>query len=187
MEFGNKKAKRAIAVMTENAVQSGVDAQGNLTQAAKVLLSAAAKTTKDMMTTEEMAAAAQAEKPRPKANLIATTPDQVYAVESLIPQEILDEIRIQDWLSMHASGNLAFKSRYVARRVGHSCQNKDVMKIKVLKYMLAAILFFKALKPGSRARKLPPKPKLDAATEAAESFLVDAVRKRFCKTSYVAR
>jgi DNA-directed RNA polymerase I subunit RPA49 len=183
MEFGNKKARKAIAVMTENAVQSGVDADGNLTQASKVLLATATRTTKDMKTLEEMALAAQAEKPRPKANLAATKPNEVYPVESLIPQETLDEIRIQDWLSMHSAGELTFKSRYVARRVGSSCQNKDVMKIKVLKYMLAGILFYKSLKPGSKTKKLPAKGTLDKATEGSDSFLVEAVRKRFCKTS----
>jgi DNA-directed RNA polymerase I subunit RPA49 len=184
LEFGNKKSKKAIASMQENAIMGGgVDSEGKLNAQSKILLSAATKEMKDMPSLEEMEAASQAQKPRPKANLSATKSQDVYPLNMLIPMETMDEIRVHDWMAKAATMGLNIQSRFVARRLAAACQNKDVQKVKTMKYMLAAIQFYRASKPGRNSRRGPQRKKLIEMCPDIDPGLLDDIRKRFCKIS----
>jgi DNA-directed RNA polymerase I subunit RPA49 len=184
LEFGTKKAKKAIASMSENAVNQGiVDADGNISAASKIILDAVSQDIKNMPTLEDMALASQVEKPKPRANMSATKPEEVYPLNQLIPPEQLEPIRTQDWMETAATTGISFPCRYVTRRAAAVVRQKDYTKVKVLKYMLACILFLKALKPGRKGRPLPPRQKLREKMEGVDDDLINAVRGRFCKAS----
>ncbi len=59
-------------------------------------------------------------------------------------------------------------------------REEDVVKLKVLKYLLLLLDFHAALKPGGKTvfRKLPLRDTLREKL-GAEDFLVDTIRKRF--------
>ena len=73
--FGTKKAKKAIASVTENAISSTQGARSDqpvkLDAAAQAMIASMAKDTEGMASRDQLAAEADASKPRPKANLEA--------------------------------------------------------------------------------------------------------------------
>jgi DNA-directed RNA polymerase I subunit RPA49 len=166
--------------MTENAVN-----HGDLNAESKVFLEAVTKNIADMPTLEDMAAAAQAEKPRPKANMSATKPSEVYPLESLISKDFLNMSRISKWQEEIIADGVDLTSRYVARRIGAVAQQNDVNKLQILKFMLGCILFHKALTYGGRgSKRVPSRDVLHKSFENEISGdILDHVRRRFCKAS----
>jgi DNA-directed RNA polymerase I subunit RPA49 len=179
MEFGSKKAKKLIANRADNAViENASRADGKRDAASEALLESIAKNVANMPSVAAMNAAAEQEKPKPKADLSAQRPDLVYPIESLIAPETLHSINVEDWIQTVKKKEFpTISSRYVQHRLTSFVIGGDLTKIRVLRYMLHVITFSHALK-GGRVKRIPQKPELMSKMKAPE-LLVDAIRKKF--------
>ena len=196
MEFGTKKSKKAIADLTENAITSrnpGADsASGNGppvdNTVAAALLDSMAAATVDMPSREDHQAIVDDSKPRPKANLQATAPAEVYPTTTIIGNEIMTVLNVKDWIDAVAEKReVKLHSRFVAKRLQEIAQSDDVKRLKVLRYILLLINFNAALKPGKygKGKVLPPKDKLQQKLDVSGS-LVDGLKRKFVPPRYEA-
>ncbi|EOD46513.1 putative a49-like rna polymerase i associated factor protein [Neofusicoccum parvum UCRNP2] len=181
-EFGTKKAKKALASITENAINPTAGAaEGNVADpVAKAVLESMADATADMPTRDSLQAAVDENKPRPRANLEATAPSEVYPPDVLIGSDNMRLIEVKSWIDMVAKNeDIKTSSMFVAHRVYDISRGKNVKKIKVLKYILLLIDFLAALKPARNgAKKLPQRADLETKTKTSGALL-DGVRRKF--------
>ncbi|KAK5018183.1 DNA-directed RNA polymerase I subunit rpa49 [Cryomyces antarcticus] len=185
-EFGTKKARKAIASLTENAIASG---RGRATSpggtaikqdaSSAAVLDSMASSTDTMPDKAALQAAVDDAKPRPRANLAATTPADVYTLDGLIGAD-MRSIAVLDWQAAAVrNDDVRTPSRFVSRRLAAVAQGGDVGKLKALRYVLLLLNFLAALKPGrGGGRRLPPRDELEKKTGAAGALL-DGIRRRF--------
>ncbi|KAI9700300.1 MAG: DNA-directed RNA polymerase I subunit rpa49 [Candelina mexicana] len=193
MEFGTKKAKKAIASQTENAISpskpratspGGSQRPAIQDAATKALLDAMADSTDHMATRAELQSAVDEAKPRPKANLAARTPADVYPVESLVGEETMAALTVKDWQDKVAAGEAVtgLKSRYVSQRlqkVATSSGSGRVVRLKVLRYISLLLDFYLTLNAGARGpRRVPQMVHLKKAL-GVQGSLVDTIKRRF--------
>lgn len=194
MEFGTRKAKKRILSETENAVIQGEDAsdlsivKNDAIQQA--FLESIKETAGDMPTREDMAAAIEDSKPKPKANLEATHPALVYPIERLVGVQILHSTSVDDWLKkVKNQEGVTTRSRYVSKRLQSVAQSGDLSKLKVLRYMLMLIDFFHLLKTsGGSKTKAKKMPKLEVVKEKLDvsNHLVGTIIARFTVKGYAS-
>ncbi|KAI9830743.1 MAG: hypothetical protein M1819_005407 [Sarea resinae] len=189
MEFGTKKAKKAIASLSENAIADHTG--GSPAKPAKAdplsaaILEIMAASMENMPTSAERQSQADEAKPRPKANLKATTPAEVYPIEVLVGgKEVMESLAVKEWLdSARQQKNIQTKSRFVSNRLTNIALAKDVPRLKVLRYTLLLIDFFMVLKSGKKGmKKLPPREELRKALGVSDN-LIEGVRRRFADGS----
>lgn len=185
--FGTKKARKAIASLTENAISPRKGPNSNGTGGPSLsdpvnaaLLESMNVSAAGTATREQLQAASEESKPRPKANLQAETPEDVYPVEVLIGTDTLKIIMVKEWEdAVRALEPVTTKSRFVSQRLNKVAASGDIKKLKILRYLLLLLDFLFALKPaGKGSRKLPERDDLRKATNV-QDFLIDTVRKRF--------
>lgn len=187
LEFGTKKARKAIASLTENAIaptRAGPDgAQATADPLAAATLDSISANTASMPTRESLQAAVDASKPRPPANLAATTPAEVYTPEALIGAEELKMVGVKEWMdAFENKEDVKTHSRFVSRRLRGLAERKDGKGLKVLRYLLLLLDFYAALKAGrGGGRRLPPKEELAKKMGGVQSALVEGVRRRFAE------
>lgn len=142
-----------------------------------------ASTTAAMPTKEEMQAALDDSKPRPKANVDAQTAAEVYPIDTLIGKDIMGMLNVKPWVeATEAKVPVKVASRFVAKRISALAARKDVRKLKVLKFVLLLVLFKDSLqKRGMKGpSKLPLREKLvEMLGEPAP--LMDALKRKFAK------
>ena len=133
-----------------------------------------------MPTREDMQAASDATKPRPRPNFEAQTPAQVYPIESLVAEDELHAMAVRDWLDAARDGQEVLQSsKFVARRLVHVAQENDVQLIKLLKYISTLQNFYAALKPlRGGGRRLPAREQLKSKT-GVNYYVLDGIRGRF--------
>jgi DNA-directed RNA polymerase I subunit RPA49 len=187
-EFGSKKSRKAIEDMTLNAIRSGKpdDPTSSRNESvAENILSNMTSATGAMPTKEDLAAAVDSSKPRPTPNMAAEYPTDVYSIETVVGSELMTMIEIKDWVDASEAGqNIQVTSRYVAKRIARLSRNKQIQKLKVLRFILLCINFASALSAGSggpsRPKKIPPKGKLeDIMGDDAPAGCVMAIRRKF--------
>jgi DNA-directed RNA polymerase I subunit RPA49 len=154
--FGTKKAKKALASITENAISRGTQ-PGKTDTATQAMIAAMAEDAEGMATREELAAEAAASKPRPKANLDATDIKDVYTVNNLIGLDILKAVPVFEWQqTIKGNKEIIVSSEYVAHRITKVASSTE--KLKILRYLLLLIELHKGCKSkGSNKPKLLPK------------------------------
>jgi len=188
LEFGTKKSKKAIAAVTENAITRNTVAGTTAEElkanplAAAVLDSIASATT-DMPTRADVQIAVDASKPRPIPNLSATTPSEVYTTESVIGERTFEDIPVKDWQQIvKEDGDIQTGSRFVAKRLLPALKKGDVERVKILRYLLALVDFYAALKSGKSktGKVLPPKELLVKRMQSSPS-LIDGIKRKFAK------
>ena len=98
-------------------------------------------------------------KPRPKPNLQATTPAEVYSLSKLVGgEDVLSKIRVKEWIdTVNAGGDVPTRSLYVSRRIVKVAQAGDVKMVRALKFLYLLIEWAKALKPVGKAGKKVPR------------------------------
>lgn len=191
-EFGSKKSRKAIEDMTLNAIRSAnaddPAAARNESVAGNVLANMA-DLTSAMPSKNELEAAVNSGKPRPTPNLAAEFPGDVYTVDSVVGEELMTMIEVSDWVEASKAGQgVNVSSKYVAKRIVKLAKNKQIMKLKALRFILLCIEFNAALfgGGGSRAKKIPLKNKLEALMgDDTPAALISAVRRKF-GTEYVS-
>jgi DNA-directed RNA polymerase I subunit RPA49 len=132
-----------------------------------------------MATRDELSAAVDDAKPRPKANLAAEDVKDVYTVNDLIGREIMKLLPVKEWQdTIKANREIITKSKYVAHRLQRAAG--DIQKLKVLRYLLCVLEFFGSARPKGRGmRVLPQKEKLRAAIAGVPDPVVEQIRRKF--------
>ncbi|KAI9748368.1 MAG: DNA-directed RNA polymerase I subunit rpa49 [Candelina submexicana] len=201
MEFGTKKAKKAIASQTENAISpskpratspGGSQTPAIQDAATKALLDAMADSTDHMATRAELQSAVDEAKPRPKANLAAKTPADVYPVESLVGEETMAALTVKDWQDTVEAGEAVtgLKSRYVSQRlqkVATSSGSGKVVRLKVLRYISLLLDFYLTLNTGARGPKRVPQMVHLKKALGVQGSLVDTIKRRFAPESTLTK
>ncbi|KAL6160092.1 DNA-directed RNA polymerase I subunit rpa49 [Exserohilum turcicum] len=182
-EFGSRKSRKALEDRTLNAIKSvsgGDDVAENVLQQMS-------SSTSVMPTGQDLAAAVDSSKPRPIPNLAAEYPGDVYPINVVVGTDLMTMLDVKDWVQASAAGQgVNVTSKYVARRIVKLAKNKQIQKLKVLRFILLCINFNAALTGGGgpRPKKIPIKGKLEAVMgEDVPAGCVSAIRRKFAPES----
>ena len=141
-----------------------------------------AESSASMSTREELQAEIDEGKPRPRPNMEASSPAEVYPLEQLVGGAgVLAGMDVKTWIDKVAAGeDFQTRSRFVARRLQAFVKNGDVKRLKSLRYLLLMIEWFIGLKPGFRGlKKVPKLEDMGPLVESYGSEAVSRVGKRF--------
>jgi DNA-directed RNA polymerase I subunit RPA49 len=136
-----------------------------------------------MPTRADVQTAVDASKPRPVPNLSATTPSEVYTIETIIGERTFEDIPVKDWHKIvEEDGDIQTGSRFIAKRLLPALKRGDVKQVKILRYLLALLDFHAALKSGKSktGKALPPKEILSKRMHSSPS-LIDGIKRKFTK------
>ena len=137
---------------------------------------------------EELQAVVDEGKPRPRPNLDAETPADVYKVQDLVGLDTLRVLSVRSWQEAVKKGeDVKTSSRFVSRRLVGIGQTDDVMRLKSLRFLLLLLDWNTALKPGSKGgKRFPGNEAIRKAVgpEIGEGIL-EGVRKRFAPETWV--
>ena len=187
-EFGTKKARKAIASKTENAITTDAKGKGRANDAQAAILESVGEATnggKDM-SAEAKAEALLASKPIPKPNINAETVEEVYPLDTLVPPGDGRMVFIKEWQDQtRAEEDIQFSHRFPAYRVADIGKSDDAVKLRALRYLTLLLEFHDTLSAGSRegGRKVPKKAVLTQRLDSWPLPLVDSVRRRFANDS----
>lgn len=191
--FGTKKARKAIASVTENAigpVRGMKDAADTrLGSGAAAVIASMADAAADMATKDQLQEEADAAKPRPKANLKATIPAEAYSIETLIGKDIFQHIPILDWITdVKNKKEFRLDSRFVASRIQRlASDKKTVDKIKILRYLYILLLFHMASKPTRGGRSIPKRDEMRKKLGAVPDSLVESIKRKFSDAGFISK
>ncbi|OTA66591.1 A49-like RNA polymerase I associated factor [Hypoxylon sp. EC38] len=187
--FGTKKAKKALAAITENAIAPGKaisDAGGKpekLNDSSLALMESINNVTMGMASKEDLQAQADAAKPVPPYNPDAQEIQDVYTPESLIGGEILNAIPIRDWQEQVKKGvNIPMTGAFVANRLVAIAEGPNpVHRLRTLRYLDFLIKFVKNTKPGKErgTKRILPRDKLKELLKPAPEPVVENIRRKF--------
>jgi DNA-directed RNA polymerase I subunit RPA49 len=193
MEFGTKKAKKALLSFTENAIKKGASAEANGAGPVKDALTTAMLDTMvgaEMPTKEEQRAVVDDAKPRPRPHLDTDKPQDVYPIDELIPEDAMMALYVKDWTDA-AEKNEAVQthSRFVARRLHALAVKKDIKRLKILRYILALVDFNAACTTLSKGGKKLPKDRsvLKESVKHAGDAVLGEIQRKFAQKGYVHR
>lgn len=192
-EFGSKKSRKALEERTLNAIRSGnADDPAAIRNesVAENVLQNMAPSIGAMPTKGELAAAVDSSKPRPTPNLAAEYPGDVYTIDTVVGSELMTMLEVKDWVEASAAGQgVNVSSKYVAKRIVKLAKNKQIQKLKVLRFILLCLNFNSALTGGggSRPKRIPVKGKLEALMgDDTPAGCVMAIRRKFAPEAYVS-
>ncbi|KAI4945812.1 hypothetical protein J4E91_007726 [Alternaria rosae] len=184
-EFGSKKSRKALEDRTLNAIKSGTGAEdaARTDAIAENVLQQMSSATAVMPNKDDLAAAVDSSKPRPTPNLEAEYPADVYPTDVVIGSDLMTMLDVQDWVQKSSVGEgVSVASKYVAKRIVKLAKNKQIQKLKALRFILLCINFNSALigGGGSRPKKIPMKGKLEEAMgEDTPVGQLMAIRRKF--------
>jgi DNA-directed RNA polymerase I subunit RPA49 len=184
--FGTKKAKKALASITENAISRGND-PGKTDASTQAMIAAMSKAAEGMATREELNAQADASKPRPKANLSATDIKDVYTVDSLIGMEIFKAVPVLEWQqAIKAKKEIVVSSQYVAHRINKCASSTE--KLRILRYLLLLIEIHKgSIAKFGRGKMLPKRDDMKKIAGGMPEPVVESARRQFSSDGYVSK
>ena len=156
-----------------------------LNPSAAAIVRSMSRETCTIATREELQAAVDEAKPRPQANLQARTPADVYPIETLIGEDVFRDLKVKHWQD---AAKIQTTSLYVGKRFMKVLGSGDVKKLKVLRYMLLLIDWYKASKLGYHGvRKLQKRDEVRKAVGMdVEGWIIHAVNKKFAPDLFVA-
>ena len=183
--FGTKKARKAIAALTENAIGPDRSARmlangktRSLDPIATAVLSSMKDQTGGMATREELQQAADASKPRPKVNANATEIKDVYTVDELIGEDVVKHIKVRQWQeAFKAEEEVRVKSQYVAHRIQAAAKNPE--KLKILRYMLLLLEVYMGTRINRGGRNLPRKDEMNSYLGDMPEVVIESVKRKF--------
>lgn len=185
-EFGTKKAKKAIADKTVNAITKDVKAKGKADGVQEAILESMAGATADAPQKQEIEDASLASKPIPKPRLDAESVEDVYPFTSLVPQADARQLQIKDWVEKAKADEdiTDFHHRFPASRVEALGKREDVQRLKALKYLGLLLRFHDVLSGGGRSgKKVPKKEIMQKKLGDFPEGLVDNIRRRFANAN----
>ena len=191
--FGTKKAKKAIASVTENAISPNKSVR-DLENGGKVKLDAAsaammesmAAATAGMATREQLAAEAEGAKPRPKGKFDANDVTEVYTVDSLIGLDVMKLIPVKTWQdTIKSKKEIRVASQYVARRIANAASS--VEKLKLLRYMLLLLELYNSSRLVRGVRILPKRDDLKRILDEIPEVVMEGVRRKFADAGSMSK
>ncbi|KAI0128461.1 RNA polymerase I associated factor, A49-like protein [Xylariales sp. AK1849] len=187
--FGTKKARKAIAAITENAIAPEAaitDAGGNprkLDASAQAMMESIQETTQGMATIEELQASVDQAKPVPPGNFDATEIHDVYKPEQLIGTDILNSIPVKQWQdAVKKNVGLSLPHQFISANMHPIASGPDAVKrLRILRYMNYLIIFHKNTRSGKErgVLRIPQRDKLIALMENAPTPVVEDIRRKF--------
>ncbi|MCJ1383412.1 DNA-directed RNA polymerase I subunit rpa49 [Xylographa soralifera] len=181
--FGTKKSQKAIRALTENAIApQNSSGKSVLDPLASAVIDSMSHASGPAATRAELQAAIDGAKPRPKPNLEAETPAEVYKIEDLIGASSLQALKVRDWQSaVEANKDVQTSSKYVSRRLVKVVSSKNIMRLKALRYVLLLLDWFSCLKPGMKSmKKLPQRDDITKAVGGEiTGSLLESLGRRF--------
>ncbi|KAH7041045.1 RNA polymerase I associated factor, A49-like protein [Microdochium trichocladiopsis] len=184
--FGTKKAKKALAAITENAIspeKAVGEGSSKLNATSLAVMQSIQQVTSGMATKEDLQAAADAAKPVPPCNMNAEEIQDVYQPEQMIGADILNSIPIKDWQDSVKKGQdiRSGNNVYVSHRLQAVASGPNAIKhLRVLRYLDCLIKFQRAAKPQGRGLfVVPHKEKLAQLLDPVPSPVVENIRRRF--------
>lgn len=178
--FGTKKAKKAIASFTENAIAPDQASRKDtkLDAGAKAMLANIGEMTAGMASAAELAAVAEEAKPRPKHNQDATEIQDVYTVDVLIGDEVMPHIPVRSWIDdLKAKNEIITTSRFVSRRLQKVGPN--IEKLRILRYMQLLLDMFNKSTVKRDVRLIPKRDKLKEIMGGLPESVVENARRKF--------
>jgi DNA-directed RNA polymerase I subunit RPA49 len=184
--FGTKKAKKAIASVTENAIDqsklfrdpSKAAKPEKLTAANLAMLGAIAESASNMPTAEELVAASENGKTRPEGVKGELDPLKIYTVENVVGLDTMKLIPVRQWVeTMKAKKEIRTNSRFVARRMQNHASNPE--KLKILRYMLLLIDFYNSSRLSKFGRTLPKREELKKILGDMPEAVLEGVKRKF--------
>lgn len=184
--FGTKKAKKAIASKTENAIDQGRSSDGTprkLGAADLALMDSIKDTTANMATRDELQAVVDQARPVPKGNYEAADVEDVYNPKEIIGKDVLNAIPILDWQDKTKKNEaIEVVSRFVANRVNRVAAGETAaLRLKILRYYLWLIIFYNSARPGKErgTKSIAPRDKLRDQMAPAPEVVVENIRRKF--------
>ena len=194
LAFGTKKSQKAIRALTANAIQPSPSKKSqnqyspNLDPLASAVVSSMAASTSSMPSREEMQAEIDEAKPRPRPNMQAETLVEVYPAEELVGGVgVIKAVGVKEWIDRVKAGeDVQTKSLFVARRLRATVQSGDVRKLKILRYLLLLVEWFKSLKSGGRGgHRVPKLEDMPDLVAGWGSDIVNGICRRFAEGSFL--
>ena len=186
--FGTKKAKKAIASVTENAISARTGQPATMDAAAQAMIASMAKDAEGMATRDQLAAEANASKPRPRANLSATDIKDVYTVDNLIGVDILKVVPVFDWQqAINAKKEIIVRSEYVAHRIQRVSSSTE--KLRILRYLLLLIDIHISSKPKKfgKGKMLPKRDEMKKVAGGLPEAVIESVRRQFSTSGEMSK
>ena len=184
-EFGSKRSRKAIDDMTLNAISRGkpgdVSTEKDEDMAENILQGMSAAT-EAMPTRKELDASIDQSKPRPRANIAAEYPGDVYPIDVVVGKEVMELIEVKDWVDASDAGTgVNVASKFVAKRILKLAKNKQYQKLKVLRFILLCVRFNDLITSrGKDPKKMPPKDKYETLMgKDVSGPLANTIRRKF--------
>ncbi|KAI3399063.1 hypothetical protein diail_7863 [Diaporthe ilicicola] len=185
--FGTKKAKKALAAITENAISPRKPQAGGAPQALdaseKALMASIKDVTMGVATKEDLQNAMDAAKPVPRGNYEAEEIQDVYRPEKLIGKDILELIQVNDWAeAVESNEDIQLRSRFVAHRINRiGSGEKAVLRLRVLRYLYFLVLLHLTSKKGKErgTKEVLKKDKLAEELAPAPPPVIESIRRKF--------
>lgn len=174
--------------MNAIAVGGAAGSPSKLDSVSTAMLATMAETTARMSTQAQRQLVADEAKPRPKANLEATKPADVYPIDTLFD---LSTIPVKDWHDdLKAKNEIKTSSRFVSSRLGKirlMGNTVDTEKLKVLRYLLCLLdLYNSTIPKGKSTKVLPDKAKLSEKLRLPLAA-IEAARRKFSESGTMPR
>ncbi|KAL1849645.1 DNA-directed RNA polymerase I subunit rpa49 [Diaporthe australafricana] len=185
--FGTKKAKKALAAITENAISPRKPQAGSAPQALdaseKAIMASIKDVTMSVATKEDLQNAMDAAKPVPRGNYEAEEIQDVYRPEKLIGKDILELIQVNDWAeAVKSNEDIQLRSRFVAHRINRIGSGENaVLRLRVLRYLYFLTLLYLTSKKGRErgTKEVLKKDKLAEELSPAPPPVVESIRRKF--------
>ncbi|KAI8944200.1 RNA polymerase I associated factor, A49-like protein [Xylaria longipes] len=183
--FGTKKAKKALAAITENAIVDHDRKTNTLAASSQAMITAIGEVTHTMASKEDLQAAADAAKPVPPGNFEAQEIQDVYTPQGLIGGELLNAIPIKDWQDAVKKGaNKMLTSAFIASRLTPIGEGPDsATRLKALRYLEFLIKFSKLAK--GKIPKIPHSDKLRQLLQPAPEPVIQSIRRKFSSNQVI--
>ncbi|ROW13064.1 hypothetical protein VPNG_05964 [Cytospora leucostoma] len=184
--FGTRKAKKALAAITENAISPRKphgDGIPTLDSSEKALMDSIKDVTLSVATQQDLQSSIDAAKPVPKGNYEAEDIQDVYRPEDLIGKDILDLIQVNDWAqSVKKNEDIQLRSRFVAHRINRIGSGESaVSRLRLLRYLYLVMLFYLTTRKGrdKGTREVLKKDKLIEELSPAPPPVIESIRRKF--------
>ncbi|KAK7969073.1 hypothetical protein PG996_002487 [Apiospora saccharicola] len=194
MEFGTKKAKKAIASITENAIgpgRSNVEGVTTLDSSSLALMDSISDAARGIASREQLQATADQSKPVPPGNFEATEIQDVYKPEELIGADLLSSIPVKDWQDIAKKQSpLTNTNKYVSESFWNVARSlHPVRNLRILRYLSCLLTISKNMRKGKDrgSFKLPDRKKLQELLDPAPVQLIDSIRRKFSEGGEVRK
>lgn len=183
MEFGTKKAKKAIAQNADNRVIASEKKQGKPDSAASAVLSMLEASVAEAPTTEAMQAETNAAKPRPKHNPDAKTPQEAYTIPDVVGEDMMRILKVKPWVdAVDADEEIKVESQFVIKRIVPLVEEDQIAMLKVTKYILVLVKFLDACTvKGKAMRRIPKRDELREKMRESDD-VINKLIDRFTKS-----